>query len=120
MYTQAANIQFIEYLEDDSVEIIVATQLEEMSIDESSIDYLDSFLTGTTSTASSLLDITLSSEAWPCLVCEEEIVTTTAIKCSKCSLFIHYNCNDGGVTNYYKKNSKNLNVTFVNNLTFTK
>ena len=53
------------------------------------------------------------------MVCGEE-VTTTAIKCSKCSLFIHYNCNERGVTNYYKKTLKTLNVTFVNNLTFNK
>ena len=73
-----------------------------MSIDESSIDYLGSFLTGTTSTASSKLYYTLSSEVWSYLVCGEEIVTITSIKCSKCSLFIHYNWNDGGATNYYK------------------
>ena len=72
------------------MEIIVATQLQDMSI-----DYLDSFLTDTISTANCLLDITLSSEVWSCLVCGEEIVTTTKIKCSKCSLFIHYNCNHG-------------------------
>ena len=83
------------------LEIIVATQIEDMFIDESSIDYLESFLTGTTSTASSVLDITLSSEVWSCMVCEEETVTTTAIKCSKCSLIRHYNCNDREVTKYY-------------------
>ena len=75
LYAQAANIQFIEYLEDDSVEIIVAPQLQDMSIDESSIDYLESFLTGITSTASSLLDNTIPSEVWTCLVCGEEAVT---------------------------------------------
>ena len=91
-----------------------------MSIDESSTtqddlanaEYLETFLSGTTSTASiiennistastdsirenntqfetlsiaaeSLLDITVPSSAvWSCLVCGEETVTTTAIECS--------------------------------------
>ena len=43
-------------------------------------------------------------EIWSCLICVEEAVEAVSIKCSRCLLFIHFNCNEGGVTKYYKKN----------------
>ena len=89
LFVQVANIQFIEYLGDDSVETRVARQLQYMSIDESSIDYFESFLTGTTNTTSSLLENTFPI-VWSSLVCGEETVTKSAIKSSKCSLFLLY------------------------------
>ena len=43
-----------------------------------------------------------------CLVCGEIARNGFYLKCSKCTLSIHYLCNDEGVSNYYRKKPKNF------------
>ena len=63
-----------------------------------SVDLLSASIAST----SSALDVS------SCRKCSEASAAESFIKCSKCLLLIHYNCNEGGVTSYYKKHSRNF------------
>ena len=49
-----------------------------------------------------------------CLECSTQLIVGSFIVCSNCHKNVHYLWNKPTVTSYYKKNTKNFNVIFVN------
>ena len=144
LYAQAANIDYIEHIDPDSVEdddelIPINRNFEELSFENTNhpsnsqletLTNIENLLIGNDSPNASyagtsasfidppaILDIAEPPSVESCVECGENLVADTYIKCSKCSMFIHYECNEGGVTRYFKiKAPKNFKCYVCKNL----
>ena len=93
-------------IEDNVDDIQIATDMESLLTNTQNFTNLLSVDASIASTSSALALSTLDASS--CWKWSETTEAKSLIKCSKCLLFIHFRCNEGGVTSYYKKKFKIL------------